>query len=119
MNKLKIDEFVSSVEEQVNSLLIDDLPDRDKVELYILGQSHQNLFKILGDIFFIEPKHQMNVFFVNGFECEFLYGENIKVFEVESVGKKEIDFVYLSNLLSQFDNAQSNLKFEFIINNDI
>lgn len=118
MNELRIDEFLSNADKLLNRMKTEELPDNDKINLYILGQSHQNILKIVLEAFAIVPPNYMEGFFIKGCECEFAYGEDSKLYQVEHSEKKEIDFSYMANILSQFDNI-NHLRFEGITNSDV
>ena len=118
MSELRIDEFLSDAEALLNRLQTGELLRDDKVNLYVFGQPHQNLLKIVWEAFSIAPKNQMDGFFVKGCECDVLYGEKHKLFQVEPSGKTEVDFLHMTTLLSRFDNTNSHLKFECITNSD-
>ncbi|MGN0005933.1 MAG: hypothetical protein ACI37Z_08180 [Candidatus Gastranaerophilaceae bacterium] len=118
MNEFRINEFLFDTDSLLNILQKEELPNDEKINLYFLGQPQQNLLKIVFEAFSIIPTNQMDYFFVKGCECDVLYGENTKLLQVESSGKKEVDFAQMAELLSKFNNSKSNLKFECITNSD-
>ena len=119
MNELRIDNFLSEAEAQLNHLQAGKLIADDKINLYIFGQQHQNLLKIVWEAFSIVPESQLDVFCVKGCQCNIQYGENAKIYQSKSSGKEEVDFSQMVNMLSQFDNTKSHLKFECITDSEI
>lgn len=120
MNELRIDNFLSETEMLLNKLQTGKLIQEDgKINLYIFGQQHQNLLKIIWEAFSIAPKNQMDGFFVKGCECDIKHGENTKLYQVDSSEKTEVDFSHMVNVLSQFDNTKRHLKFECVTDSEI
>jgi len=119
MSEQRIDQFLTNAEATLSRLQNSELPNADKINLYVFGQPHQNVLKIIMDAFSIIPQNTIDGFFVKGCKCEIRYGEETKLYHVEPSEKKEVDFQYLANLLSKFDNAKNSLTFECFTNSEV
>ncbi len=89
---------------------------QDKINLFIFGQPHHNLLKIIFESFSIKPKNSIESFFVKACEFNILYGISEKMYQVDGKEKKEVSWNEITSMLSQFDNAINRTKFEFITN---
>lgn len=118
MNNQRIDGFLSDANALFDRLKRDELSDSDKINLYVFGQPHQNILKILFEAFSVVPQNQMDSYFVKGCECKIIYGDAARLYRLEATEKSEIDFKQMTDLLSQFDNANNHLKFECVTNSD-
>lgn len=118
MNEQNINEFLSDADKVLDKIKKGVLPNSDKTNLYVFGQPHNNLIKIISEAFSVASVDNIDGFFVKGCECDILYGDELKVYQTEGSEKKEIDFSHMKDLLSQFDNTGTPLKFEIITNSE-
>ena len=119
MSEQRINEFLSTTDELLNRLKTDELPNSDKINLYVFGQPSQNVLKIISEAFSVAPQNSFDGLFVKGCECEILYGDTAKLYQIEATEKKEINFQDMTSLMSQFDNSNKKLKFKCIANNEL
>lgn len=119
MNEQKINEFLSNADELLNRLKSVESPNGDKINLYVFGQPSQNVLKIISEAFAIAPQNSFDGLFVKGCKCEILYGETSKLYQVEAVEKKEINFQEMTSLMSQYDTSSKKLEFECVADSEL
>ena len=116
MNERKMDELIANVDSVLNKSKASSSPNQDKINLFILGQPHHNLFKLIFESCSFTPKNTLEGYFVKAYKCDIYYGDSERLYHLDSSEKKEVDYSYVTNVLSTFDNVINNLRFEYTTN---
>ena len=116
MNEKRIDELIADVNLALSKSEVGASQNQDKIELFIFGQPHHNLLKLIFETTAMVTENTMEGIFVKGCECNILYGDSERLYHLNGTERKEVDFSYVANTLSRFDNTNNNLKFEYTTN---
>lgn len=116
MNEQRIDELLANADVILNKGEPDDSQRQDKIGLFIFGQPHHNLLKIIFEAFSITPKNAIEGLFVKGCECNIRHGDSERMYHLDGSEKKQVDLDYVTSMLSKFDNANNSIKLEYTTN---
>ena len=119
MSDQRIDELLEHAALILNKDSVDCPYEKDKMNLFIFGQPHHNLLKIVFEALSITAKDAFDGVLVNGCTCSILRGDSERMYQLDGQKKKEVDLHYVGNLLSQFDSTSKVLKFEYTTDQEL